>query len=571
MNLVYAKFGHNHLSDWLIFVMPIVVIQFLRAKKRRKNIVWGLLTFFFLISFFLTFARGALLVLSLVFLLILRIYRPGWKKLAVLAPLALVPGITIVSLMIYSFYKSGDYGLSDQTIKRSWFLRQTLKHPANEARFEYWRQAAEGFKLRPIKGNGPGTFKLTSKRFQTKPKVTSWFAHNNLLQVLSEVGVLGLITFLGLLLLSFRQLRDVKVSGENFILMGLILGELGSFLQALVDFNFDFLAIQLLFWVLLTAVLASRGREKALFYKPVSASIVVFSVTLFTFSLLSAASSVFLVKAEEAKRSSDILLESRFRQKSVSVFPFSQIDWVAMLEAEDDQAFYEGLANKAFYFNREDGQILSNFASFLKLQGEMRGAQKLYERLMVLEPNNKTYPLELFVLSLEEKGLYQALDYLIAVASIEIKLQAKLYPKLVESQPAKITLPDDNTQLIELFLRFLSSTKVESLTQPHSANLAKVFYELGLISYLSFEPSLSENLWLTAVYLAPEWSYFHIELANLYLLTENIDAAKAQLESCLRFYHPKDYCRQYLVENLEANVPQEAGFLENEVRQNIGQ
>ena len=74
----------------------------------------------------------------------------------------------------------------------------------SDNRLEYWRQAIEAIKERPLFGSGPRTFYLLSRRLQSAPNSWSWFAHSFPLQTAAETGLVGLSIFLFLICVLFR-------------------------------------------------------------------------------------------------------------------------------------------------------------------------------------------------------------------------------------------------------------------------------------------------------------------------------------------------------------------------------
>ena len=95
----------------------------------------------------------------------------------------------------------------------------------SDNRLEYWRQAIEAIKERPLFGSGPGTFYLLSRRLQSAPNSWSWFAHSFPLQTAAETGLVGLSIFLFLICVLFpgfvgARRGSKKRSKQTFIVVG---------------------------------------------------------------------------------------------------------------------------------------------------------------------------------------------------------------------------------------------------------------------------------------------------------------------------------------------------------------
>ena len=552
MNLVYAKFGHNHLADWLIFVLPIVLVQFLAAKSRKRNLLWGILLVFFLMSFFLTFSRGAYLAFSLILLAIIWTYRPQLKKLLLLLPLVVMPVIFLIVSFIFSHVQLSSGAYSDKQIKNSWILRQVVKHPANEARFEYWFQAIEGFKLRPVKGNGPGTFRLTSTRFQRETATTSWFAHNFLLQTLSELGILGFASFVFLLNLMIYRLLHIRIQKKNRLDVALIFGAGGSFLQSLVNFNFDFLAIYLTFWIIVAAIFAvfkknSRIKTPKVFFR----GVVLLSIVMFIYAFLYILSSFYLMKAERAKDALDSFRSLEYQQKSLILFPFSQSGWLYLLNPENNQDLSEDLISKAAFFNREDSQVLELLATDPQL------SIMYYLRVLNLNPLN-FHVLQNYISQLDSERDHATINQ--TLMSFGIKYSFPLTSGVDRLMLSKYLKKTD---------WYLSKKDLDFLVQKKPSYPDRfwgTFYYLIGLNYLEDKKYVDAILfWKIAIMNAPEWSYFHIELTNLQAFLGHEREAQELLEDCLKHVFPYSHCKNYQ-KNVKSNGFVKPGLLESDIR-----
>lgn len=562
MNLIYAKHGHNHLADYLIFVLPISIGLFLQQKKKIPSLLSAFLVSFFFISFYLTFARAALLIVSLMTLSLIWFFKPALKKVAFLLFFGLVPLVLIAAFFLVSHSRLGTQLFVSNTYKSNWLWRQVIKPLQYESRLEYWRQAGEGFALRPLFGNGPGTFRLTSRRFQQKPDVTSWFAHNSLLQTASELGIFGFIFFVLLLLLAAYKIKILP--GKSPYTVALLVGVAGSLLQSLLDFNFDFLAIFFLFWALIAVLLklSSKVPKRSCFLIP-RCSLLLASFACFLFVISALFSNYFSSLATLAQLSSD---KPAFTYYKISAFlpafdnkRFSRL--LQFLQANPNFPYEEQLINSIILWNRESSEIYTQLATLYP-------NQEIYETLITFDPfNSPRYFMKLSHQSLQQNDLESALHYLEAAAEVSIKYKAFIYPKLIEPKPISINLPENNPRLNQAYEELLKTIATDSFTQPYSLKLAKTFYALGLIAFQHFEPrSLTANLWQTAVTLYPEESDFHVELTNLYLKTGRKDQAQQALKCCQRLVYTREHCRQYYEDNLLPNSYEEVGFLKESIK-----
>ena len=108
-------------------------------------------------------------------------------------------------------------------------------------RLNYWKESLLVIKKFPLTGVGLGNFFISS----------SLFAHNSFLQILAEMGILGIIAFIWLinkvLAMAFRIL---KKSGKKELAL-LLIANLTFLLNNVMDFSFFLPEVMLVWWVIL--------------------------------------------------------------------------------------------------------------------------------------------------------------------------------------------------------------------------------------------------------------------------------------------------------------------------------
>ena len=157
-----------------------------------------------------------------------------------------------------------------------------------------------------------------------------------------------------------------------------------------------------------------------------------------------------------------------------------------------------------------------------------------------------------------------SLNFLRKASKIKIGLVDKKYPDIDFSK--EITVPETkNRQFIDNYLSNIKTLDVLELTQDNPAKWGKIFYALGLDAYHSGDYQLVAPFFQYATSLAPEWSYFQVELANYYFSINESPKAEDQLNFCLRFEYPKEHCNQYIQENLETQTSLPVGHWQKEI------
>ena len=109
-------------------------------------------------------------------------------------------------------------------------------------RISYWKNSLQIIKSVPWQGLGPGNFNLTNSRY----------AHNSYLQIWAEMGILGIISFLWLIIAVFKAaFKNTKDSVHKNQTLGLIAANIVFLVHNLVDFSFFLPEVSLIWWAIL--------------------------------------------------------------------------------------------------------------------------------------------------------------------------------------------------------------------------------------------------------------------------------------------------------------------------------
>ena len=135
-----------------------------------------------------------------------------------------------------------------------------LASTSSTSRWQWWKEAWKAFEDQPLRGTGAGSFELTHRLLRTNTVVTTE-PHNVPLQFLSETGIVGFLLAAGSVAASalgvVRSLRGLE-GDERAAGLAVALGALGFVVHALVDFDWDFVAVCAPF-LLSVGVLLGRG------------------------------------------------------------------------------------------------------------------------------------------------------------------------------------------------------------------------------------------------------------------------------------------------------------------------
>lgn len=238
---IYASFGTpNSFGCYLSMALPFTIIHLLSALKNIKVRVFSFLLFLLLfICLILTVSRGAWFAF-----LASALFMSLWIR-----PLALFfIIIAIIITVTQPFYHT-------LLRKRIAELFVFMDNSSLDRKI-IWQAAWNMFMKRPWIGVGLGTFMFNFRNFIKQDYMYGIpYAHNCYLQMASEIGIIGLVSFLCLLSAFFffgiRALNTGEKSFSWYILLAALAGTLGYCVQMGVDTTFYSLDLGILFWLIL--------------------------------------------------------------------------------------------------------------------------------------------------------------------------------------------------------------------------------------------------------------------------------------------------------------------------------
>jgi len=186
-----------------------------------------------------TFARGAWGTLAITFFLVVCLYLPR-RKMAALAAVAVL--LCLVPVIVA--YREGIY------------LR-LFEAPSDimETRWRLNQLAWEKFKQRPLLGVGANAFYQAHDEYDERNVLSGWKlppAHNIPLFIASQTGLLGLLTFYGLLLSALSRCWSAGRSYEPFLralAIGVFAGLIAEQIEGITNFTFYTTAIYYWTWL----------------------------------------------------------------------------------------------------------------------------------------------------------------------------------------------------------------------------------------------------------------------------------------------------------------------------------
>ena len=139
-------------------------------------------------------------------------------------------------------------------------LRTRFTDPSNNGRIDTWSAAADEFTARPVLGSGAGTFQnVWAVNREIAFSVQD--AHSLYVEVLSELGIVGLVLFIAVLLTVLVTLILRSIRGDRTLYAVLFAAVLTWAVHAGVDWDWEMPAVTLWVFALGGAALAASPRE----------------------------------------------------------------------------------------------------------------------------------------------------------------------------------------------------------------------------------------------------------------------------------------------------------------------
>lgn len=274
---IFSTMGQpNWLAQYLVLALPLAFAFLLILKKSYVKIFFGVISISLFLAFVLTNSRAGAIGMIVSFAVLLVLLGPKFIKekkkiLAILGAtfviIALVFGTALFSRIGEIFHKKQIESPQNITEGQNSKTQTALAIGGTESgqiRLIVWQGALEVFKKWPVLGSGPETFAYSYYLFRplTHNQTTEWNffynkAHNEFLNYLAGVGLVGTTAYLAFLLITLTTLfRISKKHTEDQIRIcakAAIAAIIGY--HATIFFGFSTVASQLLMYLLVALVL----------------------------------------------------------------------------------------------------------------------------------------------------------------------------------------------------------------------------------------------------------------------------------------------------------------------------
>lgn len=280
-HLVMKPFYNDHTAYGaaIAFFFPIILVFiFSSIYKRQVRILASVVFLILLTGIILSYSRAAWISVAfalVIYLIVILKIKFRWVGLA----LVILLGFFYV--FRYQFMEKLEKNKQDSSsdlVEHVRSISNISSDASNLERINRWASAIRLFKEKPIFGWGPGTYQFVYAPYQRSKEKTiistnygdMGNAHSEYIGPLSESGLLGMLTMLAIVLLTFNTgLRVYKRAREKEIKvlsMGALLGLTTYYVHGLMNNFLDTDKLSVPFWaftaMLVTMDIYYNGKEK---------------------------------------------------------------------------------------------------------------------------------------------------------------------------------------------------------------------------------------------------------------------------------------------------------------------
>jgi len=243
--------NRNHLAGYMEMALPLILGLFLLGHRSGKVFILSYITLLILTALILSLSRGGWIgtLIGLSFMAFTLVTSRYFKRKGFL--IAFIAGSLALALIVLA---------TTPVVERIRTFEQKEEIPNFRSRMIRWGGVVDMIRDHPLIGTGPGTFATVFTQYQPPGSASrSFYAHNDYLHFISEVGLLLIAIVVWMIIALYRK-GFGKLKNPSRLVRGITIGAMTGITAILVhsisDFNLHIPANALLFTVL-TALVAA--------------------------------------------------------------------------------------------------------------------------------------------------------------------------------------------------------------------------------------------------------------------------------------------------------------------------
>jgi O-antigen ligase len=265
---IYGSYvNHNHYAGLMELLVPIpLIIALSRMAHNKLRVAAGIAAAIMVGTIFLSGSRGGMIAIFVELIVLAAVLFRQKRSIRIAIGVGAF-AVVLISLLVW-------LGGKELSVRVSSISKETRTEITGGMRLSIDRDTFQMFRQRPLFGWGLGTFPTVYPQFRSF--YTNFFvneAHNDYLQLLAEMGVVGFGIMIWFLIVLFRRVRR-KVGNwtsnlSGAVTLGCTLGVTGILIHSLVDFNLQIPANAALFYVFCTIAASPPLLQRSRKHKPV--------------------------------------------------------------------------------------------------------------------------------------------------------------------------------------------------------------------------------------------------------------------------------------------------------------
>ncbi len=264
---IYGPYvNHNHYAGLMELLVPIpLVLSLTRLVGEKERVTAGVAAAIMVGTIFLSGSRGGMLAIFVELAVFAGILLRQRKTVRI-AVSVVAFAVLLVSLLTW-------LGGKELTSRVSSISTEARTELSGGMRLSIDRDALRMFRSKPVLGWGLGTFPVIYPQYRSF--YTNFFvneAHNDYLQLLCEMGLLGFGTMVWFLIVLYRtalrQIGNWTSDVSSAVTLACTLGFTGLLVHSLLDFNLQIPANAALFYVFCTLAAAPPLLQRSRKRKP---------------------------------------------------------------------------------------------------------------------------------------------------------------------------------------------------------------------------------------------------------------------------------------------------------------
>ncbi len=213
----------NISSSSIIIKLPFIIFLSLHLKDKRQVLFFKTVELISILGVIILGSRLGVLSLFFIYFLTFLIYNNQ----------RLTQAFAILIIIIFSFYINPSDS-SDRFKIDTLSIENLSKDESTNQRLIFYKKAIEMSFSRPIFGYGLGSWKYESLPFKENNNrniLVPYYTHNDFLQILFELGIIGLVIYLSFLISLVRKVIRIDNKYKGVLVIALIMFVFNSLLN----------------------------------------------------------------------------------------------------------------------------------------------------------------------------------------------------------------------------------------------------------------------------------------------------------------------------------------------------